>query len=75
MRVIRVYRRVESETLQLPELKEFGGKDVEILVLGESSGPSQQPRDRRDYSALAQTQDRTSSIPGHTKSFALADMI
>jgi len=35
MRVIRVHRWVESDTLQLPELREFIGKEVEILVLEE----------------------------------------
>ncbi len=75
MRVIRVYRRVESETLQLPELKEFVGKDVEILVLGESSAPSQQPRDRRDYSALAQIAGQDLVDPGAYKELRAADMI
>ena len=35
MRAIRIHRRIESETLQLPELKELVGRDVEILVLEE----------------------------------------
>ena len=39
MRVIRVRRRVDSETLQLPELRELIGKDVEILVLEEPATP------------------------------------
>jgi hypothetical protein len=53
MRVIRVHRCVESDTLQLPELREFIGKEVEILVLEETRSPSQQPAGGRDYSALA----------------------
>jgi hypothetical protein len=53
MRVIRVHRCVESDTLQLPELREFIGKEVEILVLEESRSQSQQRAGRRDYSALA----------------------
>jgi hypothetical protein len=32
MTVIHVHRRIDSETLQLPELKAFLGKTVEITV-------------------------------------------
>ena len=53
MRVIRIHRCVDSDTLTLPELREFIGKEVEILVLEEPSSPSQESRERRDYSALA----------------------
>ena len=32
MTVIHVHRKIDSETLQLPELKAFLGKTVEITV-------------------------------------------
>ncbi len=53
MRVIRVRRRVDSETLRLPELKELVGKEVEILVLEEPSSLARPAAVVRDYSALA----------------------
>ncbi len=53
MRIIRVHRCVKSETLQLPELREFIGKQVEILVMEESRPSSQESAGGRDYSALA----------------------
>ena len=33
MNALKVRRRVESETLHLPELRPFFGKEVEIIVL------------------------------------------
>ena len=36
MNAIRIHTRLESDTLQLPELKPLVGKDVEIIVLEES---------------------------------------
>lgn len=35
MHIIRIHCCVDSDILQLPELKEFIGKEVEILVLEE----------------------------------------
>jgi hypothetical protein len=36
--VIRIHRRLDSETLHLPELKPLLGKTVEIIVVEERSG-------------------------------------
>lgn len=33
MNAIRIFRKLDSETLQLPELKPLIGKNVEIIVL------------------------------------------
>ena len=33
MNAVRLRRRIDSETLHLPELRPFVGKDVEIIVL------------------------------------------
>jgi hypothetical protein len=49
MSAIRIHRRVDSETLHLPELKPFIGKTVEITVT-ERSGTG--PADR--WAAAAQ---------------------
>jgi hypothetical protein len=54
MRAIRIHRRVDSETLRLPELRPLIGKEVEIVVLEEPTPASPQPAERRDYSALAE---------------------
>lgn len=37
MNAIRIHTRLESDTLRLPELKPLIGKDVEIIVLADSS--------------------------------------
>jgi hypothetical protein len=50
MQAIRVHRYIDSETLQLPELRELIGKEVEIVVLEEPAETSS--TGRRDYSAL-----------------------
>jgi hypothetical protein len=39
MTAIRVRRRIESETLHLPELKPLIGKTVEIIVVEEPTPP------------------------------------
>jgi len=39
MNAIRIYTRIESETVRLPELKPLVGKDVEIIVLEDSRRP------------------------------------
>jgi hypothetical protein len=38
MNAVRIHRKLESETLHLPELKPLVGKAVEIIVL-EETGP------------------------------------
>lgn len=41
---IRTHRHLESDTLHLPELQPFIGKDVEIIVIAEQSErPSDAP--------------------------------
>ena len=39
MNAVRIRRRLDSETLHLPELKPLLGKNVEIIVLEESPPP------------------------------------
>jgi hypothetical protein len=43
MAVIRIRRKIESETLELPELKVFLGKTVEIHVTEDESAASTDP--------------------------------
>ena len=75
MRVIRVHRCVDSDTLQLPELREFIGKEVEILVLEEP--PSQGPPSagRQDYSALTQIAGQDLIDPDAYQELRAASMI
>ncbi len=75
MRVIRVHRWVDSETLQLPELREFIGKEVEILVLEEPLSPAQQAAGGRDYSALARIAGQDLIDPEAYKELRAASMI
>jgi hypothetical protein len=75
MRVIRVRRCVESETLQLPELREFIGKEVEILVLEEPCALPQQAEGVRDYSALARIAGQDMIDPEAYKELRAASMI
>ena len=75
MRVIRVHRCVDSETLRLPELKELIGREVEILVLEEPSSPPQQSAGERDYSALAQIAGQDLIDPDVYKQLRAASMI
>jgi hypothetical protein len=37
MNAIRIKRKIDSETIHLPELKPFFGREVEILILDEAS--------------------------------------
>jgi hypothetical protein len=41
MNAIRVRRRIDSDTLHLPELRSLIGHDVEIIVLHQDATPSQ----------------------------------
>ena len=75
MRVIRVRRRVDSETLQLPELRELIGKDVEILVLEEPSTAAGAAEGERDYSALARIAGQDLIDPDAYKELRAASMI
>jgi len=38
MNAIQIRKRIESETLHLPELREMIGKTVQIIILDEASG-------------------------------------
>lgn len=75
MRVIRVHRCIESDTLQLPELKDLIGKEVVILVLEEPSSPLRRPEGGRDYSALAQIAGQDLIDPEAYKQLRAASMI
>ncbi|MFZ1934443.1 MAG: hypothetical protein WCB27_23580 [Thermoguttaceae bacterium] len=75
MRVIRVHRCVESDTLQLPELREFIGKEVEIRVTEEPRRSSQEPAAERDYSALARIAGQDMIDPEAYQEFRAASMI
>jgi hypothetical protein len=52
MNIIRVRRRIESETLHLPELRPLIGKTVEIIVVEEPT-PMVRPG-TGDWAALAE---------------------
>jgi hypothetical protein len=43
MNAIRIRKKLDSDTLHLPELKSLLGKTVEIIVLEESPGPQVTP--------------------------------
>jgi hypothetical protein len=43
MNAIRIRKKLDSETLYLPELKPLVGKNVEIIVLEELAGPQVTP--------------------------------
>jgi hypothetical protein len=49
MNAIRIHRRIESETIHLPELRPMIGQDVEIIVLGEAS---RRPPNEADWEAF-----------------------
>ncbi len=53
MQVIRVRTHLDSETLRLPELKHFVGRDVEILVIVQSPVAASHSGGKKDLSALA----------------------
>ena len=53
MNAIRVRKRVESETLHLPELKDLVGKTVEIIILEDAAAPVPRFKDPGCLAALA----------------------
>lgn len=75
MHAIRVHRYIDSETLQLPELKELIGKDVEIVVLEEPTLPPAQSTEKPDYSALAHIAGQDLIDPEVYKDLRAASMI
>lgn len=74
MRAIRVRRCVESETLELPELREFIGKEVEIVILEDSPSRATQPSAKRDYSALERIAGQDLIDPDAYKELRAASM-
>ncbi len=64
MHAIRVHCRIDSETLQLPELRELIGKDVEIVVLEDAPSTLPQRSENRDYSPLARIAGQEPDRPG-----------
>ena len=75
MRVVRIHRCVESDTITLPELKDFIGKQVEILVMEETHSPSRDSKKQRDYSALAGIAGQDLIDPDAYKDLRAASMI
>jgi hypothetical protein len=55
MSVIRIHRRIESETLHLPELRPFVGKTVEIIVTEQPTAPTATEKDWESFFAEAGT--------------------
>jgi len=51
MSTIRIHRKLESETLHLPELRPLVGKNVEIVVQEEP--PSEKPPAPNDWESAA----------------------
>lgn len=39
MEAIRLHLKIDSETLHIPELKRFHGKNVELILIEESTSP------------------------------------
>lgn len=48
METIRLRKKIQSETLHLPELKRLFGKEVEIILMEVPSGSSAKPRGTMD---------------------------
>ncbi len=64
MSTVRVQRKLESETLHLPELKPLIGKTVEITVVERSAAKSTPPVDGQ---GLATHTDRTLTLAEMTQ--------
>jgi hypothetical protein len=52
MHAIRIRKRVDSDTLHLPELKQMLGKMVEIVIVEETRTPSEPPQGTACLGAL-----------------------
>ncbi len=52
MNAIRLRRRVDSDMLHLPELKEMLGKTVEIIILEDMPTPGESPKAPGCFTAL-----------------------
>lgn len=53
MSTLRIHKKIDSETLHLPELKGWIGKSVEIIVVEEPAPGSGQPSPYDAFFALA----------------------
>jgi hypothetical protein len=73
MQAIRIHRYIDSETLQLPELRALIGKEVEIVVLEEPAQAS--ATGTRDYSALDEIAGRDVIDPEAYRENRAASMI
>ncbi len=51
MKPIRVRKKIESETIHLPELRPLIGKTVEIVVTEEPAAPAATEKDWEDFFA------------------------
>ena len=66
MNALRIRTHVSSETLHLPDLKQVIGKDVEIIVLVESSDTTVRKKPRTPGSAkgmISMSDDFTAPLP------------
>ena len=52
MPIIRIRKRVDSDTLHLPELKQMVGKTVEIIIVEETCMPSEPSQGTACFAAL-----------------------
>jgi len=52
MHPIRIHKRVDSDTLHLPELRQLLGKTVEIIIVEETRTPSETPQGTACFGAL-----------------------
>lgn len=60
MNAIRIRRKIESETLHLPELRNLIGKTVEIIVLEELPEDSAVARRRKElFARLPESEQKT----------------
>jgi hypothetical protein len=75
MQIIRVCAHLDSDTLRLPELKDFVGKDVEILMVIKSPNAVGQPGGPKDLSALAALAGHDLVDPDAYKEIRAASMI
>jgi hypothetical protein len=53
MSAIRIRKKIDSETIHLPELKPFVGKTVEIIVQEDSVRPPATEKDWEEFFASA----------------------
>jgi hypothetical protein len=74
MHVIRIHKRLDSDTLHLPELKELIGKQVRITVVEEVE-TSQSPKAGSRYDAFFELAGKDVVDPEAYKQLRAASMI